>query len=137
MCGFIESQDFGAESRCGVQQEAGELGFVAEWRGDHPMGSGPRRMSRTGQRMRPVWVGHGMGNTRRAGQGGRGGDRSVFRAPERPELKGRASGSRHLSLTWRERWGERRREAASPHPNAETDCLELGVSNSYLLSSKI
>lgn len=75
MCGFIESSglaerwDFGGESRCGVQQEAGELGFVAEWRGDHPMVPEPRRLSRTGKRMRPVWVGRGMGKARRAGQG--------------------------------------------------------------------
>lgn len=88
--------------------------------------SEPRSMSRTGKRMRPVWVGHGMGKARRAGQGEMRGDRSVFRVPERPELKGRASGCRHLSLTWRERWGERRWEAASPHPNEETECLDLG-----------
>lgn len=70
--GLAERWDFGAESPCGVQQEAGELGFVAEWRGDHPMVSEPRRMSRTGQITRPVWVGHGMGKARRAGQGGMG-----------------------------------------------------------------
>lgn len=32
----------------------------------------PRRLSSTGKRMRPVWVGRGMGKARRAGRGGWG-----------------------------------------------------------------
>lgn len=89
--------------KAGVEQEAGELGSVAEWRGDHCMVSEPRKMSRTGKRMSPVWD---MVWVRCPSLAvwGTGVCSEFQRGLSRRDKK---SGCRHCSLTRREGWGER------------------------------
>lgn len=43
------------EMKGGLEQGAGEWGFVAECVGDHSVVSAPQRMSRAGNRMSPLW----------------------------------------------------------------------------------
>lgn len=63
------------------------------------------------------------------------GDRRVFRAPRKPELRGKETLLRTSQPDLQGEVGRERREAASPHSNEETGCLELRVSDSCLLSS--
>lgn len=79
-------------------------------------------------------MGHGVGEAPRTGHLG---DRSVSGAPEKPELKGREILLQASQPDLEGEVGREKREAASPHLNQETGCLEVGFSNSYLLSSQV
>lgn len=110
----------------GVEQEAAELGSMAEWRGGPLHGVGAQEDEQDREEDEPS-VGHGVGKVPKAGCVG---DRSVYRVPERLELKGQETRLQALQPDLQGRMG--REIGGQPHPTQmRTGCLELGVSNSF------